>query len=418
MLETASLGLASGAALVGAVTVKAVASLRGLRRRESNAADQSERRRAAFANQLQAALHYARASQPSLKAWTGTRPFRVSAVVDESVDCRSFYLMPEDGRPLPRFEPGQYLTFHLPSGDPSRPIVRCYSLSERPREDFFRVTIKRTAPPVDQRDALPGRGSGYFHRDVHPGSRLEIEAPQGEFFLDPTDSRPVALVAGGIGVTPMMSMASFLIHRRDARPIYFFGGFRNSREQPFRARLTEFRAETPNLHVDISYSRPLGGDLAGRDFDHRGYVNVARMRRVLPANNFRFYVCGPPRMMEAVVPELLEWGVPPEDIRYEAFGPATVRGLTSGSASAPCDVQFARSGRAVRWTGQEASLLELAEQNGVRLDSGCRAGNCGQCRLMIAAGRIAHSKTPGVALVDGECLACIAHPQGDVVVDA
>jgi ferredoxin-NADP reductase len=418
MLETATIGFASGAALVGAVTVKAVTSLRGLRRREADAIDQTEQRRAAFANQLQAALHYARASQPNLKAWTGTRPFRVSAVVDESADCRSFYLMPEDGRPLTRFEPGQYLTFHLPSGDPARPIVRCYSLSERPREDFYRVTIKRATAPADHNDAPPGRGSNYFHRDIHPGSRLEIEAPQGEFFLDPTDSLPVVLVAGGIGVTPMMSMASYLIHRRDSRPVYFFAGFRNSREQPFRARLAEFRAETPSFRVDVSYSRPLASDLAGLDFDHRGYVSVARMRRVLPANNFRFYVCGPPGMMESVVPELLEWGVPAEHVRFEAFGPATVRGLSRGATSAPCDVQFARSGRAVRWTGQETSLLELAEQNGVRLDSGCRAGNCGQCRLMVAAGRVAHSKPPGVALVDGECLACIARPQGDVVVEA
>jgi ferredoxin-NADP reductase len=418
MLETATIGFASGAALVGAVTVKAVTSLRGLRRREADATDQTEQRRAAFANQLQAALHYARASQPNLKAWTGTRPFRVSAVVDESVDCRSFYLMPEDGRPLPRFEPGQYLTFHLPSGDPARPIVRCYSLSERPREDFYRVTIKRAAAPSDQHNVPPGRASNYFHREIHPGSRLEIEAPQGEFFLDPTDSLPIVLVAGGIGVTPMMSMASYLISRRDSRPVYFFAGFRNSREQPFRARLAEFRAETSSFRVDVSYSRPLASDLAGVDFDHRGYVNVARMRRVLPASNFRFYVCGPPGMMESVVPELLEWGVPAEHVRFEAFGPATVRGLSRGATSAPCDVQFARSGRAVRWTGRETSLLELAEQNGVRLDSGCRAGNCGQCRLLVAAGRVTHSKPPGVALVNGECLACIARPQGDVVVEA
>lgn len=418
MLETATIGLASGAALVGAVTVKAVASLHGLRRREADAIDQTERRRAAFANQLQAALHYARASQPTLKAWTGTRPFRVSAVVDESADCRSFYLMPEDGRPLPRFEPGQYLTFHLPSADPARPIVRCYSLSERPREDFYRVTIKRAPAPADQVDAPAGRGSSYFHREVHPGSRLEVEAPQGEFFLDPTDMLPVVLVAGGIGVTPMMSMASYLVHRRDPRTVYFFAGFRNSREQPFRARLTEYRAETPNFRVDVSYSRPLTSDLAGLDFDHRGYVSVARMRRVLPASNFRFYVCGPPGMMKSVVPELLEWGVPIDHLRYEAFGPATVRGLSSSSTTVACDVQFARSGRVTRWTDKETSLLELAERNGIPLDSGCRAGNCGQCRLMIAAGRVTHSKPPGVALVDGECLACIARPQGDVVVEA
>jgi ferredoxin-NADP reductase len=333
------------------------------------------------------------------------------------VDCRSYYLIPEDGRPLPRFEPGQYLTFHLPSADPARPLVRCYSLSERPREDFYRVTVKRVAPPTDSAHLPAGRVSNYFHRDVVPGSQLQIEAPQGAFFLDPTDALPVVLIGAGIGITPVMSMAAALVHVSDRRPIYLFAGFRNGGEHPFRARLAEFKADVPNLHVDISYSRPLERDAVSRSFDHRGRIDVSRLRRVLPSNNFRYYVCGPAAMMQSLVPALLDWGVPAEHIQYEAFGPATVRGL-AGDATAPCEVQFARTGRAARWTGAEASLLELAEQNGVPLEYGCRAGSCGQCRVMIAAGRVVHAKQPGVQLVDGECLACIARPQGDVVVDA
>jgi ferredoxin-NADP reductase len=417
MLEPASLGLISGATLVGAAGLGAVAELHGLRRRSQQAADRTEQRRAAFANQLQAAMHWARASQPSLRAWSGTRPFRVSAVVDECVDCRSYYLMPEDGRPLPRFEPGQYLTFHLPTGDPARPLVRCYSLSERPREDFYRVTIKRVPPPADKSSVPSGRGSGYFHRHVLPGSQLQVEAPQGAFFLDPTDALPIVLVGAGIGITPVMSMAAALVQQNDRRPTFLFAGFRNSREHPFRARLAEFKSDAPNLRIDVTYSRPLERDTVEHAFDHRGHIDVMRLRRILPSNNFRYYLCGPAAMMESLVPGLLDWGVPAEHIHYEAFGPATVRGL-SGDATAPCDVQFARSGRAVRWTGAENSLLELAEQNGVPLEYGCRAGSCGQCRLMIAAGRVVHAKQPGVSLVEGECLTCIARPQGDVVVDA
>lgn len=415
MLEPASLGMISGATLMGGAGMRAILALRSLRRRRSDVLDRTERRRADFANQLQAALQWARASQPAIKAWPGTRPFRVSAVVDESVDCRSYYLAPEDGRPLPRFEPGQYLVFHLPSGDPLRPLVRCYSLSERPREDFYRVTVRRVAGHGTA--AAPGRGSGYFHREVLPGSRLEAEAPQGSFFLDPTDRTPVVLVGAGIGVTPLVSMASALVHARDERAVYFFAGFRNGREHPFRARLAEFDAAAANLHLDVSYSQPLPGELIGRDFDHRGHLAIDRLRRVLPSSNFHYYVCGPAAMMQAVVPALLDWGVPPSHVRYEAFGPATVLRRSSGAA-APCTVEFARSGRSLQWSGEESSLLELAERHGVPLESGCRAGSCGQCRLMVAAGRVAHAKQPGVQLVEGECLACIATPQGDVVLEA
>jgi ferredoxin-NADP reductase len=408
----------SGATLLSAAGVRAAIGWRALRRREVDAAQMTDERRERFAQQLQAALQWARASQPALRAWSGVRPFRVSAVVDEAQDLRSFYLVPEDGRPLPRFEPGQYLTFHLPTADPARPLVRCYSLSERPREDLYRVTIKRVTPPADSRRLPPGRASNYFHREVRPGSQLHIEAPQGAFFLDPTDDLPVVLIGAGIGVTPLISMAASLVHARDRRTAYLVVGFRHSREHPFRARLAEFKADASNLVLDVSYSRPLPGDQHGRDFDHRGHVDLARLRRVLPSNNFRFYVCGPAAMMQSLVPALLDWGVPAEHIRYEAFGPATVRGLSHDDATTPCGVQFARSGRAARWTGAEASLLELAELNGVPLEFGCRAGSCGQCRVMIAAGRVTHAKQPGVQLVDGECLACIARPQGDVIVEA
>lgn len=412
MLESASLGVLSGAALLGAAGVQAARAVRSLRRRQEVEGERTEIRRAAFANQLEAAMHWARASQPALKAWAGTRPFRVSAVVDEAEGCRSFYLVPQDGRPLPRFEPGQYLTFHLPTADPLRSLVRCYSLSDRPREDYYRVTVKRVEHGAG---GQPGRGSGYFHREVGPGALLAVEAPQGAFFLDPTDDAPVALVCGGIGVTPMMSMAASLIHRRDGRPIYLFAGFRNGGEHPFRVRMEELAADAANLHLDVSYSQPLTRDRRGVDFAHHGYVDAARLQQVLPASNFRYYVCGPPAMMASLVPALLEWGVPAKHVHYEAFGPASV---PVGAPSSPCDVQFARSSKALRWTGAEASLLELAEQGGVALESGCRAGNCGQCRVMIAAGRVAHAKRPGVELVDGECLACIARPEGDVVVEA
>jgi ferredoxin-NADP reductase len=418
MLEPASLGVITGASLVGAAGLRALAGVRAMRRRGEQATDRTERRRATFASQLQAALQWAQASQPALKAWAGTRPFRVSAVIDEAVDCRSYYLMPEDGRPLPRFEPGQYLTFHLPTAEPNRSLVRCYSLSERPREDFYRVTVKRVPAPVGRTDLPPGIASNYFHREVRPGARLDVEAPHGAFFLDPTHQLPVALVAGGIGVTPLMSMAAALVHAKDRRPIHFFAGFRNSREHPFRARLAEFRADASDMRVDVSYSQPLSQDQEGRDFDHRGRVDVPRLRRILPSSNFLFFVCGPPAMMQSLVPALLEWGVPAEHIQYEAFGPATVRGLDHGDYAPPCDVQFARSGRTLRWTGAETSLLELADRHGVPLESGCRAGNCGQCRVMIAAGRARHAKRPGVELMENQCLACIARPDGDLIVDA
>ncbi|MCA9236237.1 MAG: 2Fe-2S iron-sulfur cluster binding domain-containing protein [Planctomycetales bacterium] len=417
-LDAPTLGLLSGAALAGAAGLRAAGGAAKLWLRDKNADATTERRRERFADKLDAALVWARASNPSLKAWVGTRPFRVSAVVDESGDCRSYYLVPEDGRPLPRFAPGQYLTFHLPVAAEQPPVVRCYSLSDRPRDDYYRVTVRRVPAPTDRPDLPLGQGSHYFHHEVHAGSRLDVEAPQGAFFLDPTDDAAIVLIGAGIGITPVLSMAGALAYARDPRPIYLVAGFRNSREHPFRTRLADLAEATPNLHLHTVYSRPLPVDRRGRDFDSLGRIDVARLQQVLPANNFRYYLCGPGPLMESLVPALLDWGVPGEHIHYEAFGPASVRGLGALAESEPCDVQFARSGHTLRWEGAEGSLLALAEQGGVRLDSGCRAGSCGQCRVGVLAGKVQHAKQPGVELAEGECLACIAQPAGDVTLDA
>ncbi len=413
-MDWQSLGLTSGAVFLGASGLQVLGAAYVGRRRLRASRRRFAQRQTDFDQQLEAVLQGARASKPTFQAWPETRSFRVSAIVDEAVDCKSFYLTPADGHPLPRFEPGQYLTFLLPLDPRQRPLVRCYSISERPREDYYRVTIKRERSPVGKKELPPGQGSGYFHSRVEVGSTLQVQSPQGAFFLDPTDDGPVVLVGGGIGTTPILSMAHSIVHQRSKRTAYLFGGFGNSREHPFREQFAAL-SEIDNLHVDVSYSRPTPGDQLGRDYHHRGRVEVARLRQVLPSSNFRFYVCGPPAMMESLVPALLEWGVPQSHIHFEAFGPASVKvGRPEGLEAGPCNVKFSCAGQSLHWTGEHASLLDFAEAEGVSLDYGCRAGNCGQCLATVREGKVAHAKEPGFPVGENECLTCIGVPQGDV----
>jgi hypothetical protein len=383
-----------------------------VRRRRHAAHQRYQRQRTAFDRHLQSVLQWARAAKPIFKAWSGARPFRVAAVVDEALDCKSFYLTPVDGRPLPRFEAGQYLTFPLTVRPLERPVVRCYSLSERPREDYYRVTIKRISRPA------PGQGSTYFHGHVQVGTTLDVQAPQGAFFLDPRDETPAVLVGAGIGITPIMSMINSIVSRHSGRKTYVFAGFRNSREQPFVEVLRELKGKHDTLRLDVSYSRPTPADRLGRDYDHRGRIDVTRLRDILPSNNFQFYICGPAALMESLVPALWEWGVPEEHVHFEAFGPASVQSLRSHTAVGPCLVEFARAGQQLTWSGEQASLLEFAEASGVALDFGCRAGNCGQCLISLREGKVTHVKKPGLPLGERDCLACVAVPQGDVVLEA
>jgi ferredoxin-NADP reductase len=398
----------SGATLLGASGLQTLAAIVTARHRAFKRRRRYSERRAGFQEQLTTAVKWARAAKPIFRAWTGERPFRVAAVVDEAVGYKSFYLVPADGQPLPPFEPGQYLTFSLPVDTRNKPIVRCYSLSERPREDYYRVTIKLMEK---------GQGSTYFHQHVRVGSNLAVQAPQGAFFLDPTDQLPIVLVGGGVGITPILSIANSIVHDRSERTVYLFAGFRNSDEHPCREQMAEL-VKQKNFHCDVSYSRPLPQDRLGHDYSHVGHAGIVRLRQLLPSNNFRFYVCGPPAMMEDLVPALYQWGLPEKHVHFEAFGPASVKGLKTNPHLPPCQVGLARSQSEFTWKGEFPSLLDLAAAEGIVLDSGCRAGNCGACVVKVLEGKVAHTKTPGVVLAVDECLACIGVPEGDIVLDA
>ena len=417
------LGWASGVFLLGTSGLQALGAAYAKRGRLRAVRAGCSHRQQAFNDKLRTVMQWAHAAKPTFKAWSGGRSFQVAAVVDEAADCKSFYLVPTDGHPLPRFEPGQFLTFSLPVDPHQKPLVRCYSLSDRPREDYYRVTIKQARPPAGSNGLPLGEGSTFFHQRVQAESTLDVQSPQGAFFLDPTDTSPVVLVGAGVGITPILSMANTIAHERAEQTAYVFAGFGNSSEHPFRQQMRELNAANKKMQFDISYSRPMPADNLGRDYDHRGYVDVARLRQVLPSNNFRFYVCGPAEMMQTLVPALRDWGMPDAHIHYEAFGPATVQGMQQvGTADeiarGPCQVEFLRTGKRLAWKGDCGSLLDFAEEQGVPLDYGCRAGNCGQCLVSVKSGRVEHLQVPGLPLEKNQCLTCIGVPHGDVVLEA
>ncbi|WP_442484668.1 2Fe-2S iron-sulfur cluster-binding protein [Aeoliella sp. SH292] len=378
----------------------------------------------AFVEEVAVAARAARADRHEYLAWTGTRPLRIAAIVDEAEDVKSFYLSDADGGLLPSFEPGQYLTCHFETAPGEKPLVRCYSLSDRPREEYYRLTVKRCDAPDDQPLAPPGRASNRLHA-MQVGDSLAVSAPRGGFFLDPRRNHPLVLIAGGIGVTPMVSILASLAAANDRREVYFFYGVRNSREHPLRDQLEQIGREHLNLHQFVSYSQPLPRDREHHDYHHRGRIDVDYLQRVLPSGQFDYYLCGPGPMMEQLVEGLLAAGVPEDRILYEAFGPASIRRVPaiekSAAAKMPSGplptVRLATSERQVDWDGDCESLLELIEGLGVAIDSGCRAGNCGMCAARVLEGDIEMVKQPGAQAPEGYCLACISVPKSPVVLE-
>lgn len=360
-------------------------------------------------------------------SWNGYRKFEVHRKELETKDVCSFYLRPHDGKKLPPFEPGQFLTFQLDHPDEIKQLIRCYSLSDSPNHpDYYRVTIKRVPPPPNEVGVPPGLSSNFFHDWIMEGDILDVKAPSGHFFLDTAKQSPVVLIGGGVGLTPVLSMLNWIAESESKRETYFFYGVTNSNDHAMKEHLKQIGIERENIHLHVCYSRPEEGDLKGEDYHHQGRISVNLFESILPNKNFDFYLCGPPPMMKAVVSGLEEWGVPNDQIHSEAFGPASVPTIKNeesqivgtSQSMEPITVTFSRSGKVVDWQPDAGSLLDFAESQGIDIPSGCRAGNCGTCITAIKDGHIVYLNEPGSPPELGSCLACISIPKESLIIDA
>jgi ferredoxin-NADP reductase len=367
---------------------------------------------------------------PVTGAWAGWRAFRVDGVAleDKARTQRSLILRPVDGLPLPDFAPGQYLTFSIDftasATEPPRTIVRCYSLSDQPDGETYRITVKRMPAPLTQPDLPAGAASNFLHDAVQVGDLLKVKAPSGSFMLDTTSDTPAVFIAGGIGVTPMISMMSWSLAHQPERRLFLFYGVRNNSDHAFKALLEGLAQSHPALTLVVLYGAPGPDDIEGRDFQQAGLIDITLLKRVLPHGRHQFFVCGPPAMMAAVVPALAEWGVPKSDIHFESFGPASsgyvrpVAGVAETPLAKPFDIQFRRSKRTIAWTGEDASLLDFAERRGIRMESGCRAGSCGACETRLVSGEVRYTSKPDFDVAAGACLLCVGLPASNLVLEA
>lgn len=350
------------------------------------------------------------------------RRFTVVKVKQESAAVRSFYLHAADGLGLAHFEAGQYLPIRVTLPGQDKPLLRTYTLSDAAHGQHYRISVKRD-----------GVVSSWMHDHLRVGSEIEVLGPRGEFTFDAASRRPVVLLSAGVGVTPMMAMLNSLLvnngRTRHAHPIYFIHGARNQHEHAFVGEVRELAARHWNLHAHIRYSAadamPDVDDDVVRFQRSAGHVDIDFLRQVLPFDDYDFYLCGPASFMQSMYDGLRGLNVVADRIRFEAFGPATVRidkpqvavQLVAPSAvSIP--VRFARSGASADWDGSHASLLEFAEAQGLPAPSGCRSGTCGACALPLLAGEVAYTRGCAAELANGQVLMCSAIPKPDMAAGA
>jgi ferredoxin-NADP reductase len=352
-------------------------------------------------------------------AWPGFRTMRVVAKRSESATVLSLELQADDGTPLARPLPGQFVTLKLEPGGGAPPLVRSYSLSGPLDGTRYRITIK-----VEPHGAA-GR---YLRATVDVGNRIKVAAPRGQFTLD-GGAQPVVLVSAGVGVTPVLAMLHALHSSRSTRDIWWLHGTRNGAEHAFAQETRSLLATLPNARSRVWYSQPGPDDHLGTDYDELGHITPEGIAATGAPTDCEFYLCGPTPFMTATRTGLGALGVPRARVHTETFGaeapitpgivpsPARPPHPPEGTPGAGPVVSFVRTGMNVRWDNTFASILELAEACDVPVRWSCRTGVCHTCETGLLEGDVAYTPEPLEPPAVGNLLACCSQPRGDLAVD-
>ncbi|MEM7065402.1 MAG: FAD-binding oxidoreductase [Cyanobacteria bacterium P01_B01_bin.77] len=377
----------------------------------------------------------ATAAQAAVGAQVGTQTVRCVQIIQETADVKTFRFRAEPAS-LFDYKPGQFVTLKLNIN--GQPVNRSYSISSSPsRPHILEITVKRVPPA--QAGMPPGLVSNWLHDHLAVGQTLDIQGPFGHFNCIDHPADNYLLVSAGSGITPMMSMAQWLCDIGSSAKIVFIHSARTPEDIICRQRLELLASQNPNLQLAWTLTRPVAG---AAWTGYRGRLGETLLKAIVPDyEQFTTFVCGPQGFMGSTKALFEGLGFPMENYFEESFGsPKVPRKSSSNKNSQPQTnaqsagsepatqtpaiapvVVFANSNQEVS-CDEEDCLLDVAEQAGIELTSGCRMGSCGVCKHQLLEGTVDYDNEPG-GLSDsdrknGQVLVCVARPVGRVVLSA
>jgi len=380
-------------------------------------------------------------------SWTGT--LSVAEIFDETPTVKTFRLTDPAGGKLPfNYLPGQFITVTIISK--GVPVKRSYTIASSPaRRDCCEITVK-----LEEH----GTVSHYLHTEVHEFELLQLTAPSGKFTFTGQEANSIVLIAGGVGVTPMMSTIRYMTDRSWKGEMYFFFSCKDEGSIIFREEIAYLQKRFLNLHVCIVLSK--SDNNTGGDFVLGRITKELLNERVPEITSQRIHICGPVPMMDAVKQMLDELHVPKEQIFKEIFPGkppsskmvpllppepgTTLPGKEAektpppegdgkaappeadGKAPPPAEAAktavatFSKSNKTAVLT-TDKSILEASEDIGVNIDYSCRVGICGVCKVKLNSGKVTMAVEDALTEEDkGQniILACQAKATEDVAVEA
>ncbi len=315
---------------------------------------------------------------------------------EEAKDVRSFVFAKANGTHFHSFKAGQFVSFQI-GNDPK--TLRSYSISSSPDTTrSLQVSVK----------ALPGGlGSQWMH-SLKPGNKVRAFSPSGLFVDEDYPTSPKVYVAGGIGITPFVSMLLGKATGRDLAEVALFYGMRTSKDMAFHHLLVFLSKRMPNFKYYPILSEPDPEWAGDRGFITLDYITS----KISFLPDHRFFFCGPPIMTDAIVASLGVLGIPLERIHTEKF----VSPVTFDRSALPSrKLSLTWNGTKVDYHGTE-TILEGLEKANISHPFACRVGVCGSCKCKVTgkfsmitdAGLTPEEKTSGL------CLACVAFPEEDM----
>lgn len=254
--------------------------------------------------------------------WRGFRQFNIVSKVHESEDVVSLVFEPKDGNPIHnKAKPGQYIGIKFTDAEVfakfEGSIRREYSVSAIPSPNQIRITVKRVPGGV---------ASNYVHDNLAVGSIVDITPPAGAFLYQPTEAASannVLLLAGGIGITPILPIAKQIIAETPSVKVTLVNSTHTPELQPFSSELASLICASPNFHLINYYSKSTAPSLIENSETRYGHLDKEAIATLIgdAKETTQVYYLGPMGYMVSVAKDLAAIGVPEQNTHREFFFP-------------------------------------------------------------------------------------------------
>ncbi|MBL4796131.1 MAG: 2Fe-2S iron-sulfur cluster binding domain-containing protein [Oleispira sp.] len=342
------------------------------------------------------------------------QPIELKVIARDEMSARHFSvrLQAMNGEVLTDFLPGQYLSLMVPSESDadsasSALLKRCYSLASwQQGTDFYELGIQRE---------VEGKVSTWLHDNLQLGSVISALPPKGNFVINGKQTDHTVLIAGGIGITPLRAMVHQFICQIGEnqfgknKSMSLFYCAKSIAEMCYVDEFIQLADECSDFmfYPFLTQGVPAAQFTAGR---LSAELLTKKLDLRLDKLKGDYYLCGPNAMMDELKVGLTEQGIAADHIHFERFG------IEAATFSGQEYSVRLNNNKSIVFNKQR-TLLDAMEAQGVELQSECRSGECGQCKVSLLAGKVKPLIKIEIDLKAGQILPCCSIPQSDLLID-